>query len=342
MGKGFLSSLLRLLGSASVSGTGRRRSSDYVHEDTTNGLESAVNKLTGLHLTGAENEANAFSAQQAQIARDWQEQMYNQYESPAAMMRQYQEAGINPAMVAGGTMPSMNTTTSAPSSVTPASESLVGAISQLAMLKSQIKGNEAQADLFSAEAERNRNESTNIALLTPYQVQQAEVAVRKLNQDISESEAHTDVLVAQRLLSHQEYHFKEYMNQLQTKAQELANAKSEGEIFRLEAEIKQIQQETSESMARELVDHAQKGLLDQETANACEQLGLIKIDKEKGQFEVDTQRASLTWSRLETGARAVGTVLGGALGIIGITKADKVAKVTRALGYSGKGARKYR
>lgn len=75
---------------------------------------------SGIGLTGAEREANQFNAQQAQIGRDWQEQMYNQYYSPSAQVRQFKDAGLNPALmysngIGSGSMPS----SSAPQSVSP-------------------------------------------------------------------------------------------------------------------------------------------------------------------------------------------------------------------------------
>ncbi len=49
-----------------------------------------------------ENETNRnFQAQQAELSRDWQEEMYNKYYSPSAQMASFQQAGINPAMAVG-------------------------------------------------------------------------------------------------------------------------------------------------------------------------------------------------------------------------------------------------
>lgn len=49
-----------------------------------------------------QNELNRkFQAEQAELARNWQEDMYNQYYSPSAMMSQFQKAGINPVLAAG-------------------------------------------------------------------------------------------------------------------------------------------------------------------------------------------------------------------------------------------------
>lgn len=46
-------------------------------------------------------ENNMFNAKQAELARQFQEDFYNKYQSPSAMMAQYQDAGINPMLVAG-------------------------------------------------------------------------------------------------------------------------------------------------------------------------------------------------------------------------------------------------
>lgn len=43
-----------------------------------------------------------FNHDEAQVDRDWNEQMYNKYQSPEAQMRQYQEAGLNPALMYNG------------------------------------------------------------------------------------------------------------------------------------------------------------------------------------------------------------------------------------------------
>lgn len=43
-----------------------------------------------------------FNHDEAQVDRDWNERMYNMYQSPEAQMRQYQEAGLNPALMYDG------------------------------------------------------------------------------------------------------------------------------------------------------------------------------------------------------------------------------------------------
>lgn len=118
---------------------------------------SLVNRITGGNLTGAEREANEFSAQQAQVGRDWQEEMYNKYNSPQSLVDQYEQAGLNPALMFGGSTPSMDTASSSPSSVSPSSAGgilgLLQSIVGLQTAKADIGLKEAQAESLRIGAE---------------------------------------------------------------------------------------------------------------------------------------------------------------------------------------------
>lgn len=142
-----------------------------------NGINSLWNKLTGAGTTNAEKEAMQFNANQAELdrqfqsaeaekARQWQEDYYQQYQSPAAMMRQYEQAGLNPALMYGGatgssTAPSTSVPTGASaSSGAPVTEagSLLSTIMQAVLAKSQINLNNANANNANASAgEHNMN-----------------------------------------------------------------------------------------------------------------------------------------------------------------------------------------
>lgn len=137
------------------------------------GVESLWNRITGRGQTNADRAAQDFSAQQAQINRDfqsaeaqkarqWQEDFYTQYQSPQAQVRQYQEAGLNPALMYGrGATPaaSASTASNGPSGdmaagvVTPADpSSLLNMVFSMAKLPSEIDLLNAQADDFRASA----------------------------------------------------------------------------------------------------------------------------------------------------------------------------------------------
>lgn len=137
------------------------------------GVESLWNRITGRGQTNAELAAQDFSARQAQINRDfqsaeaqkarqWQEDFYTQYQSPQAQVRQYQDAGLNPALMYGrGATPaaSASTASNGPSGdtaagvVTPADpSSLLNLVFGMAKLPSEIDLLNAQADDFRAAA----------------------------------------------------------------------------------------------------------------------------------------------------------------------------------------------
>lgn len=137
------------------------------------GVESLWNRVTGRGQTNADRAAQDFSAEQAQINRDfqsaesqkarqWQEDFYTQYQSPQAQVRQYQDAGLNPALMYGrGATPAASASTAsngplgdtAAGVVTPADpSSLLNMVFGMAKLPSEIDLLNAQADDFRASA----------------------------------------------------------------------------------------------------------------------------------------------------------------------------------------------
>lgn len=107
-------------------------------------IQSLTNRITASELTGAEREANAFSAEQAQIDRAFQERMANtQYQRGVADMR---AAGVNPALAigqGGAAAPSGQ----AASSVNPQGSAFnLGELFQLMMIKPQMELMRKQGD----------------------------------------------------------------------------------------------------------------------------------------------------------------------------------------------------
>lgn len=104
-------------------------------------------------LMREQNEFNAsqadinrqFQSKEAEIARDWQESFYQQYQSPQAMVHQYEQAGINPVLAAGHATNTPPAATSSSGSmaqgVSPGYQSVAGIMEQfgkLALLKAEI------------------------------------------------------------------------------------------------------------------------------------------------------------------------------------------------------------
>lgn len=141
--------------------------------------QGATNR-TNLKMMRETNEFNAqeaakqrdWEARQAEIARDWQEDFYNTYESPEAMVRQYQGAGLNPALLyqgaGSGSAPSASIPSgSAASGTTPPymdAGPLLQTLDNLITLKTRLDNmksgsvlNRANADKAVAEAAESRS-----------------------------------------------------------------------------------------------------------------------------------------------------------------------------------------
>lgn len=112
-------------------------------------------------------ENNQFNAAQAELARQFQEDFYLKYQSPAAMMSQYKDAGLNPVLAAGhatNTPPSVSSASAGSSPGGAAASSgmngvgpmdLIGSIASIMKLKAEI--NNINAD--TKEKEQNVLES---------------------------------------------------------------------------------------------------------------------------------------------------------------------------------------
>lgn len=144
------------------------------------GIQSLFGKVTGTALTGAEREANEFtagentramnfSALEAQKNRDFQaEQAATQWQRGVADM---QAAGLNPALAYGqggaSAMSGSSPSGSAGSSVQPQASSL-SELLQLASFKKQLKLMDAEAEDKSASAAERRAHAENLTKQTSW------------------------------------------------------------------------------------------------------------------------------------------------------------------------------
>lgn len=132
----------------------------FDYSDMQNTIGSVKDKYTGTGLTTAEQQANEFSANEAQKARDWEEYMSNT--SYQRMVTDMSKAGVNPAMaLSSGQI-------GTPSSPSPTSVSPVGGnmsdLMALFSLPYQIKNIKAQTENIQADTQKKSAETTGINL----------------------------------------------------------------------------------------------------------------------------------------------------------------------------------
>ena len=146
--------------------------------------EDIEKQITKSGLTGAEKEANAFSASEAQKQRDYETEMQNTaYQRQVADMR---AAGVNPALAMSNGQPS-TPSGSAASSVSPSGAGMsMSDLMQLTMLPLQRKMLAAQtanvgADTAKKEAETEeaKNRAQNIAIVNRYYPSVTEAGLQK-------------------------------------------------------------------------------------------------------------------------------------------------------------------
>lgn len=162
-------------------------------DDVLNGIatnsQSIVDRMTQAHQTGAEVEAQQFSAEEAQKSRDFTEYMSrNKYQMETQSM---QESGINPAMVYGGgnLVPTAANgaqgTPSAPgsSSLNPFDIMMTMArmSRELSLLDSQKANIDSDTEKNKAEAEKIGSENKLLGLEIEFFPHVKEAEVNELN-----------------------------------------------------------------------------------------------------------------------------------------------------------------
>lgn len=278
-----------------------KRESDVYGKKTT-ALESLLNKVTGSGLTGAEEQANNFSSAEAEIARQWQEDMYLKYQSPAAMIDQYKDAGLNPGLMYGGassSSPSFNS--SSPSSVSPQSGSglsdIISTVTSLSKLKADIDNTNADTELKKTAASLNSSNVKRIEELTPVEKELTAKRIQEVDKNISYLEAQRRAALAEEAYkgalqanAEQQNEWIDKINEVEIMYKEMMTAKGEAEKFLIGQQIKNLKQELNESVSRVLVNQANAGLLTRETKNLAEEMGLIVRNKTKVDLENEALR----------------------------------------------------
>lgn len=175
--------------------------SDLAQKDPlSRAVNSLLNKVTGQGLTGAEREANAFTAQQNREAMDFEERMAkNQMDFQAQQSAtQWQRgvadmkaAGLNPALAYGqggaSAMSGSSGAGHAGASVAPNSGSSLSELIQLATLKPSIENMQAQACKTNADARLNEIDAETRGQMNERELSRLLAVTNQLNEAIQHS-----------------------------------------------------------------------------------------------------------------------------------------------------------
>lgn len=303
----------------------------------TNWWKSLWNSLTGAGLTQAQVEANQFSSKEAQISRNWTEAMYNKYESPAAIRQQYEEAGLNPALMYEGYQPSgFGGAAAAPGSVSPDSPQLLSLLSfltQAKLAKSEIeyKGKqgdlvEAQADQARSQAARNRAEEERTRMLTPAEYNDVLADVDLKRSGISRNEAESALAMANVGLLQIDEKTRDAYNNVLIAEKQAESARLGAETEKARAEIANLKREYVISFAREAAIKANTSLVSKQELNVLMEHNILYWNSESARYEAnikafenDKKESNRVWRLVGEGAGilkdagiAVGAVAAGA------------------------------
>lgn len=212
------------------------------------GLSSFANSLDQSALTGADVQQNEWNAQQAQIARDWDEEMYLKYNSPSALISQYRQAGLNPSLMYGQNVSgNMNTSGPVASGSNSGGGLDLGSLLSVFGLKSDIEMNKAGARQRTAEAVSQEIQNEDQKFFQEQRKRETEQRIKNL--ETANAEA------TQRIENLKKQNITEEERALLVKAQRLAQ------------ESVQTLNEAQAEQIRELLPHNKK-LLEANSASA--------------------------------------------------------------------------
>lgn len=174
---------------------------------------NALNATTGDVRKGkAFSQVDAMKAQMEYAStleeRAYNEYLYNQYESPAAMVKQYDEAGLNPMMLAGGNSVggSVNSTGSNSMSLGRGTESARG-LDIMSMILNAVMGAAGQVANFKNSESQRISANANAAKSA------SDVAVNQA--EINKKEAETKLINKQAEGLQIDVNWKDKMYQIQ-------------------------------------------------------------------------------------------------------------------------------
>lgn len=233
---------------------------------------SVFDKITGAHLTGAQEESNAFNANEAQKQRDFEQQM-----SDTSFQRQVadlQSAGLNPALAMSSGGASTPSGASA-SSVSPESGSSLGEVLQLLSFRKDYEKTQAEINNINADTENKDADTRNIQEHTSLLGPEFDLKVQSLG------------------LEERKVYLEEVKTQITKDLTDAEIEKMRVEMRSLEQHIKESMQNVKESVSRVALNAANAALSRADASQIYELLPYVKSLKDAQTQEAWKQSAWL-------------------------------------------------
>lgn len=280
---------------------------------------------------------NAFNANQAQIARDWNEQQYMKFQTPAQQVKMYKEAGLNPALMYGmgpsiSTMPSSPVATASGS--IPSQSPDLSAFNDIIGNYLNIKSTDAdvankEADTLNKKATYEQiQENTKNLKETRSQIIEA-VNSAKLDNELKEKTIYWyDVIqgsqlqltemqrVALKVSKDKTQAEKVYLEQVQTKIglsqKQLNDAQTAVDMATIRKISADIEYLGKQGKVADATADVQKDIHDRSeyiTNNLKEQTNNLVVNKNFTQKQADWYVANLVWNNLNNSANSISNVV---------------------------------
>ncbi len=234
-------------------------------------FDSWLKSQTGSGLTIADKESNAFSAEQAEINRDWQEEMSNTaYQRAVDDMR---SAGLNPALLFGHGTQASSPGGSFGSSSRGATGLSLSELLALSKIRSEIKLLDAQASKVESDSELTRKQIGTWDSEVNAKIDNLKANTDKYVADIREIDSRIDLNTAQKLLT---------LAETDLRNAQIESVKNQSKLFIEEANLKreQIRKIASDINLNSWQTHKlskEIGLISWQTKKTASEAGMVGI-----------------------------------------------------------------
>lgn len=294
-------------------------------------------------LSVSDRQAHQLNVDETMRQEQRQEDFYNQYQSIGAQVRQMQDAGINPAVAAGGLQapspasgPSYSGASASPASGLDSVIPMLQALNVIKMEKAENKRKQeahevgvrkTEAEIRNLDARSSAQEFQNLHQEELFEMDkdEREARVSQIFASIDKAEADTALARANTNLKELEAQYQEYSNALADLEVQYREPILRAQLAKTEAETKYIQYQQELNDARLMLDiaksederkliEARVSLLEKQTSIASEE---ARVAGELQDYALEHAKGSARYERNKTALGYINEVTKGVATISG-------------------------